>query len=285
MYDISRYPGSGKIDVFVPKNFEEYVGQNRAKEIARVMISASSIESRPLPNLMISGAYGTGKTSLAKIVFAEAGVAGAKVVDAAAYKEATFITKPIIIDEIHNLDPIVADSLNLQIDRGRSQIIGCTTSPGKVPAAFKSRFRELQLVSYNVKEIQQIVEGIALRKEVYLKPSILEDIAMRSRLNPRAATQNMSFIFDWMTVHGVESPSSDDIHEAFETLGIDKLGLTERDYTYLRALDGEHPVGIAHLSVLLGADTKTIEREIEPYLLQLGLVGRMPRGRILLKDS
>jgi Holliday junction DNA helicase RuvB len=276
------YP-SEKAGIFTPQNFEDYIGQNRPKAIARLMIAASKIEARPLPNILIDGPYGTGKTSLARIIFSEAGIQP-RVTDAATLKGTPYIKHPMIIDEVHNLDSIVADSLNLMIDRGSVQLIACTTSPGLVPAAFKSRFREIHLEPYNLDEIQQILQKAVDRKQFVLSKSTLAEIARRSRLNPRAATHNLSFIFDWMIVNNNYVPSQKNLEDAFSILGIDKNGLTERDYKYLQALDGDHSVGLSHLSAILGLDTKTIEREVEPYLLQLGLVGRMPRGRILLKD-
>jgi Holliday junction DNA helicase RuvB len=276
------YP-SEKVGIFTPQNFDDYVGQERPKAIARLMISASQIEARSLPNILIDGPYGTGKTSLAKIIFQSAGITP-RVMDAAAFKGTPFIKHPLIIDEVHNLDSVVADSLNLLIDRGSVQLIACTTSPGQVPAAFKSRFREIHLEPYNLNEIEKILANAVARKNLTMADKTIAEIARRSRLNPRAAIHNLSFIFDWMIVNNNFVPTQKNLEDAFSILGIDKNGLTERDYKYLAALDTDRSVGLSHLSAMLGLDTKTIEREVEPYLLQLGLVGRMPRGRILLKD-
>lgn len=275
--------GNEKFQIFSPQNFEDYVGQNRAKRLAQVMISAAAIENRNLPNILIEGPYGTGKTSLARLIYKQANIEY-RFMDASSVKQMPIVKYPLLIDEVHNLDPVVADSLNIVLDRGNAQIIACTTSPGHVPAAFKSRFREIHLEPYNLDEIEQILTLALVRKQFLLDPFIVKEIARRSRLNPRAAVQNMAFIFDWMLVNSTSNPSANELENVFDILGIDKNGLTERDYKYLRALDTDHSVGLSHLSAILGVDNKTIEREIEPYLLQLGLIGRMPRGRVLLRD-
>ena len=43
---------------------------------------------------------------------------------------------------------------------------------------------------------------------------------------------------------------------------------------------GGGPVGLSTLAVALGEEPDTIEDVYEPYLLQLGLIQRTPRGRI-----
>ena len=269
--------------IFSPKNFIEYIGQNRAKKVATVIVNASRIEQRPLPNILIDGSHGLGKTSLARVIYNELNIEP-KVVDASTFnKEDYSLPDKVIIDEIHNLDPQVADSLNILIDKGRTSFIGCTTNPGSLSPAFRSRFRAIHLERYTFNEIKQIISMVLLRKGVNTNGTAINDIAKRSRLNPRVALNNLAFIFDYMTVQ-VSGLTPKIVKEAFMALGIDKDGLTERDYSYIRALPDDRPVGIQYISAALGIDAKTIEAEIEPFLLQSKYIDRMPRGRIKLRE-
>ena len=72
--------------------------------------------------------------------------------------------------------------------------------------------------------------------------------------------------------------------EALELLEVDEAGLERADRELLDAIAnkfGGGPVGLSTLAVALGEEPETIEDVYEPYLLQLGLIQRTPRGRIL----
>ncbi len=65
-------------------------------------------------------------------------------------------------------------------------------------------------------------------------------------------------------------------------LEIDELGLDAGDRNLLvRMIDmyGTNPVGLTTLAALTGDEASTIEDFYEPYLLQVGLIERTPRGR------
>ena len=68
-----------------------------------------------------------------------------------------------------------------------------------------------------------------------------------------------------------------------ERLDIDAAGLDEMDRRLLRSLsivyDGG-PVGVETLAAALSEPRDTIEDVYEPYLLQIGMLGRTPRGRM-----
>lgn len=274
---------SENLTIFSPQNFVDYVGQPRAKKIASVIVQASKLQRKPLPNLLITGGYGLGKTSLAQVIRKEAGET-VRIIDAASLnKELIPLSRGIIIDEIHNLDPQTADSLNILIDQGKTSIIGCTTNPGAISSAFKSRFRTIELDRYTVEDIKLIITHISVRKMIDINGKTVTDIALRSRLNPRVAINNLSFIFDYMTVNGALSVSPRLAQEAFDTLGIDPKGFTQRDHEYMAILS-DKPLGISNIASRLGIDSQTIEKEIEPYLLQIGYIDRMNRGRVKIKE-
>jgi Holliday junction DNA helicase RuvB len=190
----------------------------------------------------------------------------------------------VIIDEIHNLNPDVADSLNIILDQGNLRIIGCTTNPGALPSAFRSRFRSIHLEPYSVKDILAILSIATDKKGKTYLPSRLNNIAVRSRFNPRVGLNYLATVFDWMAVNYQTSIEHFILDEVFIRLGVDQLGYTKRDKQYLAAFPEDRAVGIQYLSAVTGIDTTTIETEIEPYLMQTGLIDRTARGRIKLGD-
>ena len=74
--------------------------------------------------------------------------------------------------------------------------------------------------------------------------------------------------------------------EALALLEVDGHGLERIDRELLRTIaekfDGG-PVGLSTLAVALGEEPDTIEDVYEPFLLQLGLIQRTPRGRVITK--
>lgn len=268
-------------DIFSPKNFDEYVGQEQQKALVSIMIRAAKEEKRPLPNILIVGSFGLGKTSLARIILKEYNNTQF-MVDGTSVNKNPLRAGITIIDEIHNLDPQTCDSLNLLLDRGTHHIIGCTTDPGQIPAAFRSRFHTIQLDNYSVANLATIAEFALKRKKVTADKSVLEYIAKRSRFNARVLINNLSMILDLMTVQK-KGMSIEVVKEAFNMLGIDNNGFLLRDRLYVKALP-DRPVGLSYLSAVLNIDRNTLENEVEPYLMQCGIIDRTPKGRVKIKD-
>lgn len=279
------YPTSNKkpvappTDYRQPKSFEDYVGQSEAKERARIMVKAANKEQRALPNIMVVGEYGLGKTALARLLLTAVGQSE-RLYDGASINKGTPEPGTFIIDEIHNLNSEVADSLNLLLDQGTHHIIGCTNKPGMLPSAFRSRFRTLQLHSYTTKELSSIITRAARRKAVKFDKDAIELIALRSRFNARQAIQYLDEVLDLKVARGRSTVNLALIQAMFKKVGVDEKGLLPRDRAYLEALKPNTPVGIQYLAAVLGEDQTTIEEEIEPYLMRLGYVDRTPRGRI-----
>jgi Holliday junction DNA helicase RuvB len=278
-------PPKPKPSIFEPTSFDEYVGQHEAKELAIIMTDAALKEKRTLPNALISGEYGLGKTTLARLIIQRYGKPVTLLDGASVNKEIPYGL--VIIDEIHNLAPEVADTLNTYLDQNKTQVIGCTVNPGMLPSAFRSRFRSLHLTSYTVDDLTTILEKVARRKNVRVPRAILGAIALRSRFNARQAILYLSFIFDLMVVKNQTTITPALAYEAFSKLGVDESGYLERDKRYARAFpDGLNPraVGLQYLAAVTGIDEKTIEEEIEPYLMRTGVIDRTKQGRIKLKE-
>ena len=264
-------------NIFSPETLSDYVGQARAKRLVEIMVGAALKDKRPLPNILISGPFGQGKSALAHIIV---NMMGQKIptLDAMAVNQ-TMPSGTVVIDEIHNLEAQVCDSLNMLLDQNKIHIIGCTTNPGKLPAAFRSRFRNIHLDQYSVDDIFLIIEKYLKDKRSLTLNSVISNIAERSRRNPRTAINYLSMITDLMSVREAKTLTINLVSEAFKEMGVDEKGLQIRDYAYLNALP-DRPVGLQYISSRISVDIKTIEEEIEPYLMQIGLIDRTPRGRI-----
>lgn len=266
-------------DIFTPKTFDEYIGQEEAKETALIMINAAKMEHRPLPNILIDGEYGLGKTTLAKIIVQTYGGVS-KFIDAASAIKDVPKSGLVVIDEIHNLPSEITDQLNVYLDGGGLQIIGASTDVGDLSAPFRSRFRGLHLHSYSVADLTTMLVNICMRKGVVASETNLREIAKRSRANARLATMNLMFVFDLMTIRNERELTKPTMTSAFTKLGMDDHGFIPRDYAYMRALPEGRAVGVQYIAAVIGIDSKTIEQEIEPYLMRQGLIDRTPRGRI-----
>ena len=71
--------------------------------------------------------------------------------------------------------------------------------------------------------------------------------------------------------------------EALGLLGVDEKGLDDVDRSLLRALIDKYsggPVGLGTLAATLSEEEDAIEEICEPYLMQLGMLDRTPRGRV-----
>ena len=75
---------------------------------------------------------------------------------------------------------------------------------------------------------------------------------------------------------------------ALDKLKVDKLGLDSTDYNLLISIIEKFnggPVGIDALASSIGEEQCTIEDVYEPFLLQMGLLKRTSRGRIVTKKA
>lgn len=266
-------------DIFKPQTFDDYVGQEQAKELIKVMLDAAEQEERYYPNLLLTGSAGLGKTSLAQIILSgipHRFLAGSSVNEC--YEE---LRNFVIIDEIHNVKHEVCDTLNTVIDRGGIVIMGCTTNPGKLPGPFRSRFQTITLEQYTIDDLVEIQRRVLNRKgTLEMDDGLLSVIALRGRGTPRITLKYLAFVMDLMTVNGHNTLTRELLDQAFDMLGVDEQGLLKIDHDYLSAFPTNgRPVGIQYLQAVLAQDKETIEQEIEPYLLQLKLIDRTPRGR------
>ena len=153
-----------------------------------------------------------------------------------------------------------------------------------ISAPLRSRFSGgvFKLEFYTDAEIAKIIERSAKLLGVDIEPGAVTEIAKRSRFTPRTANYHLKRCRDFAQINKT-SLSSASVEKALALLGVDELGLTRADRDILTTMInkfGGGPVGLSTIAAALSEEQATIEEVYEPYLIQLGLLERTPRGRL-----
>jgi Holliday junction DNA helicase RuvB len=304
--------GDEEIEVTLrPKDFANYIGQERLKTNIKLSIDAATKRGEPLDHILLHGPPGLGKTTMASVIAHEmnsqirvtSGPAVERAGDLASLLTNLQDGDILFIDEIHRLNRTVEEVLysamedfkldimlgkgpsarSLRLDLPKFTIIGATTRTGELSAPLRDRFGMInRLEFYNPEEIERIIARAAAILNVKIDKPAAAELAKRSRLTPRIANRLLKRVRDYADVNGdgiIDMPTT---HKALELLDIDTLGLDTSDRRLLEAIienyDGG-PVGIETLAALTAEERSTIEDFYEPYLMQIGLIERTPRGR------
>jgi Holliday junction DNA helicase RuvB len=162
-------------------------------------------------------------------------------------------------------------------------LVGATTRTGLLTTPLRDRFGiQGRLEPYSVEDLALIVERAARILEVELEADGGRAIAARSRGTPRVANRLLKRVRDYAEVRLGGAVTAQAATEALALLEVDELGLDRLDREILRAICAKFaggPVGLSTLAVAVGEERDTIEDVYEPYLLQLGMLKRTPRGR------
>ena len=294
-----------------PKKLADYIGQPAVKDNLEIFIEAAKRRNEPLDHVLFYGPPGLGKTTLAGVIATEMGVnlritsgpAIGRAGDLAAILTNLDENDVLFIDEIHRLNRSVEEVLysamedyaidiiigkgpsarSLRLDIPKFTMIGATTRAGSLSAPLRDRFGVISKFElYTKEDLMKILNRSCGILNVESDAEALEAMAARSRGTPRVANRILKRVRDFSQVKGDGHINMEIAEKAFDALGVDALGLEGLDREILQLIiDRFHggPVGIETIAAAIGEERVTIEDVYEPYLIQLGLLNRTPKGR------
>ena len=300
-----------------PKEWRHYIGQTNIKENLRILLTAAKERKHPPEHILFYGPPGLGKTTLAHLVSIELGAqvritsgpAIEKVGDLAAILTNLGSGDILFIDEVHRLNKTIEEVLypamesgmiDIVIGKGPSAriiqlelppftLIAATTRIALLSSPLRSRFSggTFRLNFYTKDEIGKILEQSAKILNVNIDTQAIEEISKRSRFTPRVANYLLKRCRDFAQINK-KTLSLGIVNKALSLLEIDELGLNASDRKILEIIITKFsggPVGLSTIAAATSEEQATIEEVYEPYLLQLGLLQRTPRGRVTTEHA
>lgn len=295
-----------------PSRWDDYIGQKNVKDNLNILLSAAKERKHPPEHLLFYGPPGLGKTTLAHLIAKETGTqmkvtsgpAILKVGDLASILTNLSAGDILFIDEIHRLNKAIEEVLypamesgtldiiigkgpsarTIQLDLPSFTLIAATTRIALLSAPLRSRFSGgvFKLEFYSNEEISEIIRRSSKILGIKIRDDAVDEIAKRSRFTPRTANYHLKRCRDYAQIHKTDLDKVT-VEKALTMLGVDTIGLTSADREILKVIIDKFsggPVGLNTIAAALSEEQATVEEVYEPYLIQLGLLERTPRGRV-----
>jgi holliday junction DNA helicase RuvB len=300
-----------------PLKLNEFIGQNKIKDNVNIFVKSALQRQESLDHVLLYGPPGLGKTTLAQVISHEMGsnlksTAGpilSKAGDLAAILTSLNENDVLFIDEIHRLNISVEEILysamedfnldimigegpaarSIKIDLPKFTLIGATTRIGLISNPLRDRFNiPFRLEFYNPEDLQIIINRASIIIKASITPSAADLISRRCRGTPRIALRILKRVRDYALFYNSDIIDDKITEVALNELDVDHLGLDSGDIKYLNFIADNYaggPVGIETIAAGLAEQKDNIEETIEPFLIQLGLIQRTPRGRMLTPQA
>jgi Holliday junction DNA helicase RuvB len=295
-----------------PQRMDEMVGQSEVKQRLRIVLDAAIKRDEPLGHILFDGPPGLGKTTFARCLPQELGVAVQLAVGAGLKAPKDLIPyltnveekSVLFIDEIHRVPRSVEEYLYTAMEDFRIDIvlgegvnartlnmplkpftlIGATTRAGMLSGPLRERFHIREhLGFYGEPDLTEIVRRNAVKLQVAVEEDAAEEIARRSRGTPRVANRLLRWVRDYADSKANGQVSLAVANAALKMAGVDVLGLDPQDRNYLQTLIrvfAGGPTGIEAIGHTMNISADTLVDEVEPFLLRSELLVRTPRGRM-----
>ncbi len=280
-----------------PTRLDNIVGQTDIIKRVKISIGACQTQNTVFPHVLLSGAAGTGKTSIANCIASELkqSILIANGANLKSVKDLLPYLPKIkggifFIDEAHRVNKHCQDYLltvvedffyslgqNLKIELEKFTFIMGTTNIGAILKPLRDRCTfQYELSDYTIDEIAQII----LNKSDIDRESAIA-IAKSARKNPRTALARLRWVLDYSVSQNVPiSPTL--IKSALKLAKISDVGIEEHDRRYLSVLRISQPISLSSISSALSIDKETVREVIEPFLIKENLIKITTKGRMLI---
>ena len=305
-----------KIDLSLrPCSLKDYIGQSKMKRELSIFISGALKREESLDHVLFYGPPGLGKTTIANVIAYEMhsqikqtnGSSLTRTGDLASILSSLNPGDVLFIDEIHRMPIFVqevlyqamedftlsiivgkgVDARSISISLPPFTLIGATTNAGLLSAPLRDRFGiTFKLEYYSPDELFDIINRTSVALNFPINMDASYQIAVRGRGTPRIANRLFRSVRDFAMYESKNVIDIDSVNLAMNSLNIDELGLDKTDRKVLECLIiryGGKPVGLSAIASATSESIDNIQDVYEPYLVQLGMINRTPKGRVPTK--
>lgn len=291
------------------KPFANIVGQENIKPMLEYYID-SNRHGNPLPSFMLIAPKGCGKTTIAKelarhLVSSDGSVRNRRLINCAAIKNLKSFFEGVIVPHVNDRDVTIVldeaseipkdvsmalltmlnpnksrknsfsyDDYEVEIDFHRQTFIFATTDPDQVHTALMDRTKRIDLEEYTLNDIGQMI-----RSNVDIDDDVVLDVAGVCRGNARNAYQYSEDIFNFLDINNSSSLNGK-LWDTFKKIqNILPLGLSRIELSLLRLLSTAKEMTLTRLTAATGLSATALRRDIELYLMKMGLMEIVANSR------